>query len=232
ILIFRVANIAKPLSNLDIRQSAKELAIGKLIRPYIAQAYSNAQKYTKLQQQLDQLNQAVDELGSVILSPAGRIRLLSPRALQLLNQYFPGSSWLGEQLPEDLQNWVKAQIQQRHQASLTQAGKPLQVEQEGQYLSIRLLGSASSGQFLLTLEENRYQSFSVESLRRIGLTQREAEVLLWVARGKMDAEIAAALDIKPKTVNKHLENLSKKLTVNTRAEAVTEALKLLGQMEQ
>lgn len=210
----------------------RERTLLNLIQPHIAHAYYNAQEYTKLQQQLEQLNQAMDELGSVVLSPAGRVRLISPRALQLLNQYFPGLSWLGEQLPDELQSWVKAQIQQRQQASLTQAGKPLQVEQAGQYLTIRLLGSASSGQFLLTLEENRYQSFSVGPLRRIGLTPREAEVLIWVAQGKTDAEIAAVLGIKPKTVNKHLENVYEELAVNTRAEAITEALERLGQMEQ
>jgi hypothetical protein len=40
-----------------------------LIRPHIAQAYRNAQTYTKLQQQLKHLSQALDDLGSVILSP-------------------------------------------------------------------------------------------------------------------------------------------------------------------
>lgn len=207
----------------------RDRAILNLIRPHIAHAYCNAQEYTKLQHQLEQLNQAIDQLGSVIISPAGRIRLISPSASQLLHQYFPESSWIGEQLPDDLRSWIQVQLQQH--TPLTQSAKPLRVERSGQYLSIRLLGHVSSGQLLLTLEENRYQSFSVTSLQRLGLTRRQSEVLIWVAQGKTDAEIATTLCIEKKTVNKHLENLFKKLTVNTRAAAVTKALELLGQME-
>ncbi len=64
------------------------------------------------------------------------------------------------------------------------------------------------------------------------MTPRESEVLFWVAQGKMDAEIATILSIAQKTVNKHLENLFKKLSVNTRATAVIKALELLRLLEQ
>jgi DNA-binding CsgD family transcriptional regulator len=202
-----------------------------LIRPHIAHAYHNAQLYTKLQQELGQLHQAMDDLGSIILSPGGRIQFISPHALQLLNHYFPDSPRLGEQLPDPIQCWVRQQIEQREQTPLAHPGKPLQIEHCDRRLSIRLLGSAASEQLLLTLEENRYHSFSIESLRLIGLTRREAAVLIWVARGKTNAEIAIELILSQKTVNKHLENLCKKLGVKNRAAAVTKALELLGMMD-
>ena len=53
-----------------------------------------------------------------------------------------------------------------------------------------------------------------------GLTQRESEVLVWVARGKTNQEIAAHLVLSPNTVRKHLENAFVKLGVHSRAEAV------------
>lgn len=56
-----------------------------------------------------------------------------------------------------------------------------------------------------------------------GLTSREAEVLGWVARGKTNAEIAAALFISPHTVRKHLEHTFEKLGVRTRTAAVAYA---------
>lgn len=62
----------------------------------------------------------------------------------------------------------------------------------------------------------------------LGLTQREAEVLTWVARGKSNAEIAAALFIAPGTVKKHLDHIYAKLGVNTRTEAVVKVVAGIG----
>jgi DNA-binding CsgD family transcriptional regulator len=56
-----------------------------------------------------------------------------------------------------------------------------------------------------------------------GLTPREAEVLGWVARGRTNAEIGAALFISPQTVRKHLENIFEKLDVRTRTAAAAYA---------
>ena len=52
------------------------------------------------------------------------------------------------------------------------------------------------------------------------LTRREREILGWVERGKMNAEIAQILWISPATVRKHLENAYEKLGVRTRTAAV------------
>ena len=56
-----------------------------------------------------------------------------------------------------------------------------------------------------------------------GLTEREVEVLGWVARGKTNSEIAATLFISPLTVRKHLENIFEKLGVRTRTAAAAHA---------
>jgi DNA-binding CsgD family transcriptional regulator len=54
-------------------------------------------------------------------------------------------------------------------------------------------------------------------LRRI--TPREAEVLRWAAAGRSNGEIATALGISARTVQKHIERGFRKLAVSTRAEA-------------
>jgi DNA-binding CsgD family transcriptional regulator len=51
------------------------------------------------------------------------------------------------------------------------------------------------------------------------LTGREAEVLLWIARGKSNKDISTVLGISPRTVNKHLEQIFEKLGVENRASA-------------
>lgn len=57
------------------------------------------------------------------------------------------------------------------------------------------------------------------------LTEREQDVLIRVAHGRTDVEIAQALNIQPRTVDFHLQNIFGKLRVNTRAQAVAIALK-------
>jgi len=53
------------------------------------------------------------------------------------------------------------------------------------------------------------------------LSQREAEVLHWVARGKTNPEIAMILDISAFTVKNHMQRVFKKLDVTNRAQAVS-----------
>lgn len=226
-----LGNLALGFHRSERSFSDRERGILNLIHPHIVNAYRNALVYTKLQQQLTQFSQAMNELGSVILSLQGRIQFISPRALQLLSQYFPGSSSFGDQLPETLQRWVRAQIRQRHQNPLGQHSQPLQIKESGNCLKIRLLGSESTGQFILALEEKSHQTFSVELLRLIGLTQRESEVLFCVAQSKTNIQIATMLNISPKTVKKHLDNIFEKLNVQTRTAAVTTALSLLEMLD-
>jgi DNA-binding CsgD family transcriptional regulator len=57
----------------------------------------------------------------------------------------------------------------------------------------------------------------------LGLTDRELEILDWVARGKTNREIAALLVVSPHTVRKHLEHAYEKLGVHTRTAAVARA---------
>ena len=59
------------------------------------------------------------------------------------------------------------------------------------------------------------------------LTARESEVLLWVARGKTNRDIAEILGMSPRTVNKHLEHIFEKLGVETRTAAAAAASRAL-----
>ena len=55
---------------------------------------------------------------------------------------------------------------------------------------------------------------------RATLTPREREVLHHVGLGQTDALIARALGISPRTVGKHVENILRKLEVETRTAAI------------
>ena len=58
-----------------------------------------------------------------------------------------------------------------------------------------------------------------------GLTEREQEVLAYLAEGSSNAEIAEALTISPKTVARHRENLMAKLNLHTRSDLVKYAIR-------
>jgi DNA-binding NarL/FixJ family response regulator len=56
-----------------------------------------------------------------------------------------------------------------------------------------------------------------------GLTPREQEVLLFLTTGKTNKEIAAALFISERTVDRHVSNILAKLNVSSRAAATAYA---------
>jgi DNA-binding NarL/FixJ family response regulator len=65
-------------------------------------------------------------------------------------------------------------------------------------------------------------------LKSLGLTDREAEVLLWVAQGKSNGDIAVILGMAEKTVKKHMSNIFVKLGVEGRNAATVQALECLA----
>ena len=69
---------------------------------------------------------------------------------------------------------------------------------------------------------------SAKPLESLGLTPREAEVLLWVAQGKGNAEVAAILGTSESTVRKHLEHLFPKLGSESRGAASLVAIEALS----
>ncbi len=72
-----------------------------------------------------------------------------------------------------------------------------------------------------------YLSSERESPSKIldGLTEREHEVLTELAAGASNDEIAGTLGISSKTVNRHRENLMRKLNLHSRSELVKYAIR-------
>jgi DNA-binding CsgD family transcriptional regulator len=64
--------------------------------------------------------------------------------------------------------------------------------------------------------------------QHLRLTPKEAEVLLWVAQGKANGEIASSLGISESTVKKHMEHILEKLGVESRGAASLRAIELLS----
>lgn len=204
----------------------RDRLILNLLRPHLFQAYGNAQHYQQLQQELNQLQQSLNHLGLVILNGDGQVQQATPPTLVWLADYFPTQP-CPFQLPEHLWAWVKHQITHFiEKPDLLNVCLPLRIQQVGKQLVIRLIVEQVGERYLLLLEE---QTFSLpKSLELLGLSQRETEVLFWIMQGKDNKAIAAKLSVGISTVRKHLESIYSKLGVQSRTEAIAQALGKLG----
>jgi DNA-binding CsgD family transcriptional regulator len=162
----------------------------------------------------------------VIIDRSGFIRQTTGKATTWIEQYFIKSTSL-DRLPDRLWSWVAYQV-----ANLTvgsdpfKAFRPLCIEQGPQKLVIRLVVELDRNQYLLLLEEQAKSG--LKSLELLGLSQRETEVLGLVMQGKDNRTIATNLGVGPSTIRKHLENIYRKLGVQSRTEAIAYALQQLG----
>ena len=108
---------------------------------------------------------------------------------------------------------------QPHAASRIEAG--------GFKIEFAVLESDRPGETLVRVTEEREDGKIAALQKQGGLTRREAEVLLWVSYGKTNKTISEILGISPRTVNKHLEQVFRKLGVETRAAATAIAVRLM-----
>lgn len=209
--------------------SERDRLLLDMLRPHLAQAHRNAEAATEMRTYLDSAQHAVEELdrGVIVLTPGCRVRWCTNRARRLATEYF-GPFGPASRLPEELRRWAE------HQRSLLSANgavpplpEPLIAERLGQRLVVRFVADAEENRYLLLLEKQTLP-FSAGTLRSLGLTRREAEILLWIARGKTNTEVAELLYISPRTVKKHLEHIYQKLGVERRTEAVSRALEIFG----
>ncbi len=98
-------------------------------------------------------------------------------------------------------------------------------------MELAYLGEVRAGERLLRVTQVEPRQ-DVDRLRRhFALTGREAEVLLWIARGKSNKDISTVLGISPRTVNKHLEQIFEKLGVENRASAAALTIQALHKIE-
>jgi DNA-binding NarL/FixJ family response regulator len=154
---------------------------------------------------------------AIIADSDGQVRWHSSRAAAYLARYLEGEQ-PGE-LPAAVVRWMR---------QAEPSSRPYEVALGQARLSIRLAGPAGADGWILTLVEFDDEASINDFVERFELTPRQAEVLLWVSRGKTNRDIGEILDMKPRTVNKHLEHIFPKLGVETRAAAAATALQVIG----
>jgi DNA-binding CsgD family transcriptional regulator len=202
----------------DADFTERDRLVLSLLRPHLMTAHANAETVSALRRTAPAAGGAPETRRRevVFLRPSGR-HLISPRARYWLTLYFDDGPGRGHQLPEDLQRWVREQAERLGLDNMLAAPpKPLVVKREDTRLSIRLIPDSPND--LLVLEKESTKG-DYAAPRHLGLTQREAEILHWVAEGKTNKEIGTILHTSPRTVGKHLERIFQKLGVETRTAA-------------
>ena len=92
-----------------------------------------------------------------------------------------------------------------------------------------MLNLIDDKEYLLRLTNPHKPADDTQSfIQQFSVTGREADVLLWIANGKTNREIGQILEMSPRTVNKHLEQIFKKLGVENRTSAAAAAIKCLA----
>jgi len=198
----------------------------KLVNPHINQAYRNAEMVSHMQQKLTLVDQGLYRLnvGLIFLAPDGKIRLATTWAMQQLTNYLGPRPLRENRLPQSLLRWVKQQgAAPKGKDAALLPRSPLVLEREKKRLVIRLVSDFD--QNLLMLEE-RPTTMQLQSLIPFGVSPREAQVLDWVAQGKTNKEIGVILDLSPRTVQKHLEHIYRKIYVERRTAAAAKAYEL------
>lgn len=152
---------------------------------------------------------AVNRIGEIVwATPQVHQRLIS------------GDDKHADQLTNRLAEWLSHDPENGHSLTMDFLPQPHSVE----FLTI-----VGGREYLLRLHEVQQTSVATGVLKeRFKLTGRESDVLLWIAKGKTNREIGQILDLSPRTVNKHLEQVFRKLGVENRTSAAAVAIKFLA----
>ena len=144
----------------------------------------------------------------LVVSSCHRIQFMTPRAARWLKDF---SFFPSDRLPEALASWVDEVVSSSRPARFI-------LDRAGTQLCFQVICRERNS--ICVLLDQRPQPVESNDMRR-RLTQRQIEVLSWVARGKTNAEIAAILSLKTGTIGKYLERIFPKLGVENRTAAAS-----------
>jgi DNA-binding NarL/FixJ family response regulator len=168
---------------------------------------------------------SLDATGRLMMATdgEGRLRWCTPLAERAIGRVAPGWDRREAVLPPPLRAGV-----QRLLGQTEAGGGSLRIDQPQGAIELVVIGRLRGDEVLIRLNELNPQQDVLQLQNGLNITQREAEVLLWVSYGKSNSDISDVLTISPRTVQKHLEHIYEKIGVETRSSAAAIAIKVIG----
>lgn len=187
-----------------------------------------------------QAGNALDAFGHACITlraSDGRMLWQTPLARDLLATWYPEDTARRPlHAPQPVIDWL-----QRHLADAVRQLEPprLSLADGARRLTFRLHrrtddedeGEGAGGEWLVVMREESDTSVIEAMGAALGLTAREAQVLYWVVKGKINRDIADIVGASPATVKKHLEHVYAKLGVETRTAAAAMAMDRIRQWQ-
>jgi len=168
----------------------------------------------------DSARTALDNLGQHLLTVGeeGLIRWATPQTYALLARARANEQWQQTDFAPQIRYWLGHRPQEGEQLNLNGLDYPL---------AVKLISRQENGESLMKLLDLQRVDGAALLRERLDLTERESQVLYWIANGKTNREAAEILEMSPRTVNKHLEQIFPKLGVENRTAAAGVALRIL-----
>lgn len=201
---------------------------------YITKPFRNEEVLARVGAQLAQMRpaqraeQALSDSGLAALSieASGVITWQTPAATRWLHELsLVAADHQAEfmaRLPQPLRDWATHRMRNPQPTDFA-------LQRSGTRYTASIAACQIQGEYLLLLQK-RSGDWDFQSLQgNLGLTLREAEVLMWISRGKTNRDVGKILGSSPRTVNKHLEHAFAKLGVETRSAAVAVVMERMQQ---
>ena len=171
-----------------------------------------------------QARNALDAFGYATITVRvsdGKLMWQTPLARDLLLQYYGTSA---PKTPEPVLTWLRRNLPDAERQIEPPRLSCASAEHGARRLSFRLHQQTGDDDWLIIMREESDETVIQAMSLSFKLTAREAEVLYWVVKGKINRDIGDILGTSPMTVKKHLERVFAKLGVETRTAAAGMAM--------
>lgn len=163
---------------------------------------------------------ALDHAGNNVfcVTNEGRLSWATPHVHELIEEISGKNKTPWATIAQALADWLPTiNTNQKASLKITTFKQPLDVFYQRQQNDLHLL----------KIIEAKIEKSPLDLQKNLPVTKRESEVLYWISYGKTSWEISQILEMSPRTVNKHLEQIYKKLGVDNRTSAAAISIRLL-----
>ena len=160
---------------------------------------------------------ALDHAGKNVfcVSALGRLSWATPHVHELIDEISESNTSPWATLAPLIEDWLLQDTSQELQINCFSEKINIGYERQQQQMH------------LLRIVQNKVAKKPIDLQNTLPITKRESEVLYWVSYGKTGWEISQILEMSPRTVNKHLEQIYKKLGVDNRTSAAAISIRIL-----